>query len=209
MKISLNARLAGIALAATLFGPLAQAGGNVLQLAFLRAAPGQIQSDGDPGHGQAEPEIPAARKAIDAVDFLDGNNPDRQRLQRIDEATRHLPYDANGFPDWMKALNRGLIKPRAGLNEKDRMEVLDLDIVMRNTKEMPFVKFPHRSHTEWLACSNCHPDPFLPRAGSSEIRMANIFRGQFCGKCHDRVAFVTFFSCDRCHSQPQKSAPKP
>ena len=80
---------------------------------------------------------------------------------------------------------------------------------MRNTKEMPFVKFPHRSHTEWLACANCHPDPFPTKAGSSEIRMANIFRGQFCGKCHDRVAFVTFFSYQHCHSQPQKAATKP
>ncbi|HLO61499.1 MAG TPA: c(7)-type cytochrome triheme domain-containing protein, partial [Azonexus sp.] len=124
------------------------------------------------------------------------------------EATRHLPYDANGFPDWMKALNKGLIKPRASLNGKDKMEVIDLDIVMRNTKEMPFVKFPHRSHTEWLACSNCHPDPFPTKAGASQIRMVNIFRGQFCGKCHDRVAFVTFFSCDRCHSQPQNQPPK-
>lgn len=209
MKISPHARLGSIAIAAALTCSFAQAGGNVLQLAFLRAAPGQMQSDIDSVHDRPATETPAARKAIDSVDFLDANNPDRHRLQRIDEATRHLPYDANGFPDWMAALNKGLIKPRAGLNEKESMEVLDLDIVMRNTKEMPFVKFPHRSHTEWLACSNCHPAPFLPKAGSSEIRMANIFRGQFCGKCHDRVAFVTFFSCDRCHSQPQKSAPKP
>lgn len=193
---------------AMLFCSPCHAGGNVLQLAFLRAAP-QAQSDADQGYAHAEPEIPAARKAIDTVNFLDENNPDRDRLQRIEEATRHLPYDANGFPDWMKALNKGLIKPRAGLREKDRMEVLDLDIIMRNTKEMPFVKFPHRSHTEWLACANCHPDPFPTKAGTSEIRMVNIFRGQFCGKCHDRVAFVTFFSCDRCHSQPQKAAPKP
>jgi hypothetical protein len=39
--------------------------------------------------------------------------------------------------------------------------------------------------------------------------MINIFRGQYCGKCHDRVAFVTFFSCYRCHSQPQNPPPPP
>lgn len=196
-------------LAASLLCSSAQAADTILQLAFLRAAPGQLQADSPAVHAHAEPEVPPARKAIDAVNFLDENNPDRNRLQRIEEATRHLPYDANGFPDWMKALNKGLIKPRASLNGKEKMEVLDLDIVMRNTKEMPFVKFPHRSHTEWLACSNCHPDPFPTKAGASEIRMVNIFRGQFCGKCHDRVAFVTFFSCDRCHSQPQKTPPLP
>ena len=148
--------------------------------------------------------MPAARKTIDSVNFLDENNPDRLRLQRIEEATRDLPYDANGFPDWMKALNKGLIKPRSSLIGNEQMQLLDLDVIMRNTKEMPFVKFPHRSHTEWLACSNCHPDPFPAKAGSSAIRMADIFRGKYCGKCHDRVAFITFFSCHRCHSQPQK-----
>lgn len=177
---------------------------DLIQLAFLRAAPGQVEQTERSEEVAPEQSVPAARRAIDSINFLDEDNPDRLRLQRIEEATRNLPYDANGFPDWMKALNNGLIKPRSSLTGKEKMEVLDLDVIMRNTKEMPFVKFPHRSHTEWLACSNCHPDPFQAKAGSSEIRMANIFRGQFCGKCHDRVAFITFFSCQRCHSQPQK-----
>jgi len=180
-----------------------------LQIAFLRAAPAQEVPVEPAVVTPPEPNVPAARKAIDSVNFLDDNNPDRLRLQRIEEATRDLPYDANGFPDWMKALNKGLIKPRSGLRGNEKMEVLDLDVIMRNTREMPFVKFPHRSHTEWLACSNCHPDPFLTKTGSTQIRMADIFRGQFCGKCHDRVAFITFFSCDRCHSQPQKTLAKP
>lgn len=147
--------------------------------------------------------LPAARQAIDGIDHYDPTNPDRARLQRIDEATRHLPYDSNGFPDWMRALRQGLIKPRSGLNANDTMETLDLDVVMRNTKDMPHVRFPHRAHTEWLACSNCHPKPFPTTKGTLEIRMNNIFRGEYCGQCHDRVAFITFFSCDRCHSVPQ------
>jgi c(7)-type cytochrome triheme protein len=196
-------RLIGALLLASLLAPAAQA--------FLRAAPGSAPA-ADPvtRHVQPESQVPAARRAIDTVRHHDLANPDYQRLQRIDEATRDLPYDANGFPDWMQALNRGLIKPRAGLSGKEKMEVLDLDIIMRNTKEMPFVRFPHRSHTEWLACSNCHPDLFPTKAGSSTIQMSNIFRGEYCGKCHDRVAFVTFFSCCRCHSQPQPGkAPLP
>ena len=183
-----------------------------MRLAFLRPAAPQVeQAETIAEHAQPPDRGPAARKAIDSVNLLDENNPDRHRLQRIDEATRGLPYDANGFPDWMKALNSGLIKPRSGLSGNEKMEVLDLDIVMRNTKEMPFVKFPHRSHTLWLACSNCHPDLFPAKAGGSTIRMVNIFRGEFCGKCHDRVAFITFFSCNRCHSvaQPEKIPPKP
>lgn len=195
-------RLVLLGLAALLSLPAEAAGGEVLRLAFLRAAAPQVDAD-EAAPAAAGREIPEARRAIDTVDLYDPANPDRQKLQRIDEATRHLPYDANGFPDWMKALNDGLIKPRSKLGGGEAMEVLDLDVVMRNTREMPFVKFPHRSHTLWLACSNCHPDPFPAKAGATAIRMADIFRGQFCGKCHDRVAFITFFSCVRCHSVPQ------
>jgi c(7)-type cytochrome triheme protein len=148
----------------------------------------------------------AARRAIDRASFYDPANPDLQHLQRLEEVTRGMPFDANGFPDWMRALREGWINPRTSLKGQGKMEVLDLDVIMRNTKEMPNVRFPHRPHTLWLDCSNCHPAPFKPVAGSNEIRMADIFRGNFCGMCHDRVAFITFFSCSRCHSVPQGSA---
>lgn len=144
-------------------------------------------------------------RSLTNTEFLDPANPGLRLLQRYDDAVRELPMDGNGFPDWMRALNERKIEPRSGLKEGDRMEVLDLDVVMRNTKEMPNVRFPHRSHTLWLACSNCHPQPFQAKAGSNSIAMADIFRGKFCGMCHDRVAFVTFFSCYRCHNSPQQS----
>lgn len=147
-----------------------------------------------------------ARRTLERESYYDPGNPDLGRLQRIEEATAILPHDSNGFPDWMRALREGSITPRESLGGKGKMEVLDLDIIMRNTKEMPHVRFPHKSHTLWLACTNCHPDPFQPVAGSTAIRMADIFRGQYCGKCHDRVAFITFFSCQRCHSVPQQGS---
>jgi c(7)-type cytochrome triheme protein len=67
---------------------------------------------------------------------------------------------------------------------------------------MPYVKFPHNSHTEWLACSNCHDKLFIPKAGANPITMEKIFRGEYCGTCHDRIAFITHTSCERCHSVP-------
>lgn len=179
-----------------------------LLLAFLRPAANEAVSSPSASEQKSNNQS-QARRAIDDVELYDKNNPDNVKLQRINEATRELPYDANGFPDWMRALNEGLITPRTGLRGSEKMEVLDLDIVMRNTKEMPYVRFPHRSHTLWLACSNCHPEPFEPRAGSTKILMADIFRGEYCGKCHDRVAFITFFSCSRCHSVPQTTGTSP
>jgi len=177
------------------------------QSGFLRAVPPSAESLPDENNAIAgDGEAHAARRTIELTDFYDPANPDYRTLQRHNDATRGLPRDPVGFPDWMRALSQGAISPRSDLSGKGKMEVLDLDVIMRNTKEMPNVRFPHRSHTLWLACSNCHPAPFAPIAGGNQIRMADIFRGQFCGMCHDRVAFVTFYSCARCHSVPQANS---
>jgi c(7)-type cytochrome triheme protein len=170
--------------------------------AFLRATPKSAVAAPDAAPDAPRPDAGHdARRILDESDVHDPDNPEAARLQRIGEATRDLPYDATGFPDWMRALSEGLIQPRSDLRGTQGMEVLDLDIIMKNTKEMPHVRFPHRSHTLWLACANCHPAPFASIAGSTHIRMSDIFRGQYCGMCHDRVAFITFFSCNRCHSE--------
>jgi c(7)-type cytochrome triheme protein len=136
------------------------------------------------------------------TNFYDAANPDFYKLQQSSEVAAMLPLDKKGAIDWMTALRGGKITPRASLNGEQKMQVLDLDVVMHNTKEMPYVKFPHNSHTQWLACSNCHDKIFVPKAGANEISMTKIFAGQFCGTCHDRVAFLTTYSCERCHSVP-------
>lgn len=143
-----------------------------------------------------------ARAADAPEEFHDSANPGLPQLQKPTDALAGLPLDKRGAVDWMKALRSGAIKPRADLDGKKKQEVLDLDVVLKNTKEMPYVKFPHNSHTEWLACSNCHDSLFLPKAGANQISMDKIFRGEFCGACHGRVAFITHFACERCHSIP-------
>lgn len=182
------------------------------QVGYLRPAPTVVP---EPPRGQsasgsvaASESAHVARRTLETNEIHDPANPDRKYLQQYREATRNLPHDAVGFPDWMRALREGTINPRKGISGTESMDVLDLDIIMRNTREMPNVRFPHNSHTMWLDCSNCHPVPFIPVAGANQIRMADIFRGQYCGMCHDRVAFVTFFSCDRCHSVPQGTTGK-
>lgn len=139
----------------------------------------------------------------DADEIYDRANPDLHLLQKSKQALANFALDKKSAVDWMTALGSGAIKPRADLGGEGKMQVLDLDIVMKNTKEMPHVKFPHNSHTQWLACSNCHDQIFVPKAGANAVDMTKIFNGQYCGACHDRVAFRTFFSCERCHSVPQ------
>lgn len=148
-------------------------------------------------------EMHPARQSIEKNRIYDETNPALVQLQQIDEATHDLKKDPLGFPDWMAAIRSGAITPRAGLSESAKMNLLDLDVVMKNTKGMPYVLFPHQSHTMWLDCSNCHPAPFAEKAGSTPITMGSIFQGKYCGMCHDRIAFITFFSCTRCHKVPQ------
>lgn len=183
--------------------------GDLMMLAALKAAPNVppvLDDSSEANVAVVEPEVHPARMALERNPIHDESNPDFHRLQRIDEATRELKRDAVGFPDWMAALRSGAIMPRAGLSPTEKMHTFDLNVVMTNTKEMPHVLFPHLSHTLWLDCSNCHPNPFVPKAGANQVSMSEIFRGRYCGMCHDRVAFITFFACNRCHSVPQAAS---
>ena len=102
----------------------------------------------------------------------------------------------------------GLVEPRADLLGESKMSVLNLDIIMKNTQNMPWVKFPHDRHTKWLDCANCHPAIFIPKQGANPITMNKVLRGEYCGVCHDKVAFA-LFTCERCHSVPHEgSGPK-
>jgi len=81
---------------------------------------------------------------------------------------------------------------------------MDLDVLREVKASVPDVIFPHRQHTEWLACSNCHPAIFIPQKGANQINMSGILLGQQCGVCHGKVSFpITTKSCKKCHSQPK------
>lgn len=173
----------------------------------LRAVP-QAESEPLPQSADMPAASATAEAGADADRFYDRSNPDLHKLQKGAEMRAGLPLDKRGAIDWMGALRSGAIAPRASLDGKARPEVLNLDVILKNTKEMPYVKFPHNSHTEWLACSNCHDKLFVPKAGANPITMEKIFRGEYCGACHDRVAFITHYACERCHSVPQGDGKK-
>ena len=115
------------------------------------------------------------------------------------------------YVDWVKALNDGLLQPRY-----DRFDptveplVMDLDIVREVKASMPDVVFPHKPHTQWLHCSNCHPKIFIPQRNANVINMSAILLGQKCGVCHGKVSFpITTKSCTKCHSKPKPADWKP
>lgn len=115
-----------------------------------------------------------------------------------------LPKDNAGNVDWVKSLRQGIIKPKDSLDpRKPTTPVIDLDIVFKVKGDLPDVVYPHYPHTEWLACSNCHPKIFIMQAGANKVTMKKIEEGQFCGRCHGIVAFP-LSNCTRCHSKPKR-----
>lgn len=122
------------------------------------------------------------------------------RLQQPEEAMRSLPRANDGnFVNWVKALKSGAIEPRAEVETAGQMKLDKLEVTFRNTGSMPTVTFSHTVHTEWLACSNCHDALFKRKAGTTDIRMIDIFKGKSCGVCHGNVAFPPG-QCFRCHN---------
>jgi c(7)-type cytochrome triheme protein len=114
--------------------------------------------------------------------------------------------NAGNRVDWVKALNEKKLSPRADKQDlKAEMAVLDLNIVREVKGSMPDVVFPHRQHTQWLDCSNCHPSIFIPQKGANQMSMASIMLGQKCGVCHGTVAFP-ISECRLCHSKSKEPA---
>lgn len=146
--------------------------------------------------------VRSAAAIPDQNTFYDEENPVYQTLQKANQALQGFPLIRKpGELDWGEALSSGLIQPRASLSGSGEMMVLDFDIVMKDTKSTPYVRFSHRTHTQWLECSNCHRQIFIPMINANPISMAAILEGKYCGVCHNTVAFPTT-DCERCHNVP-------
>jgi c(7)-type cytochrome triheme protein len=134
---------------------------------------------------------------------------DPARLQReFQAATRNLPRDVFGGVDWEKAEAERAVRPvdyLDGISIPRRALQMDRE-VQRDSKVgwMSKVIFSHRKHAVWNGCEVCHPEIF-PKTRSGEVHytMLEIAAGQYCGVCHDKVAFP-IGDCRRCHTEPVK-----
>ena len=80
------------------------------------------------------------------------------------------------------------------------------DVVLDRYKEIMAevglspVVFPHWTHRIQFKCKACHESIFVMQKGASDITMAAIIDGEFCGNCHNgKIAWDALY-CDRCHS---------
>ncbi|MBL8362608.1 MAG: c-type cytochrome [Rubrivivax sp.] len=145
---------------------------------------------------------PAAESGIH-----DPTNDMTAQLQPPAQAFSGLPKSmAGNHVDWVKALDSKAIAPRWDRADPAAAAiVMDLNIVREVKGSMPDVVYPHKQHTEWLECSNCHPKIFQPQKGANQISMASILLGQACGTCHGKVAFPVS-ECRLCHSRKKAVA---
>lgn len=130
----------------------------------------------------------------------DPRNPGLAQLQQPADALKTLPGDfAGNMVNWVKAIESGAINPRTSILPETVVRTLDQDIIISKYGSMPAVKFPHRQHTLWLDCSNCHDQLFKPKIGANKFSMVAILNGEQCGLCHGAVSFP-LTECNRCHS---------
>jgi len=198
--------------------------------AAAAAAPAAAPAPAAPAAAPADPAPrPAVASESDAVDvnafnrlLKPGGGFNRPAMESgihdpANDATPTLQPPARAFAtlpkspagnhvDWVKALDAKAIQPRWDRSDpKAAAVVMDLNIVREVKGSMPDVVYPHKQHTEWLDCSNCHPALFVPQKGANQISMAAILLGQKCGVCHGKVAFPVS-ECRLCHSKKKDPA---
>lgn len=142
--------------------------------------------------------------AIAKDDLHDPQSPAVGVLQEPAEALGALgalaPDAVGNQVRWVRALDQGAIQPRTNILPETKVNLRTTEILLVNTAHMGLVKFPHRQHTAWLDCSNCHGNGiFEQKAGATRIGMLRVLAGEKCGLCHGAVAFP-LTECDRCHS---------
>jgi len=77
------------------------------------------------------------------------------------------------------------------------------DLTFTPKNALPVI-FSHEKHVNRkdLKCPDCHYQYFEMAKGSSEMGMAKITKGEFCGRCHNgRLSFGVKDrkNCSRCH----------
>lgn len=139
----------------------------------------------------------------------DPRGPAIKQLQEPGDALSKLtPDNAGNMVRWVQSLEKNQINPRANIRPDTKIQVYDSDVLLNLKGGMPIVRFPHRQHTQWLDCTNCHDELFKKEPGANKLSMLSILNGEQCGVCHGAVSFP-LTECFRCHSVSRPGQQKP
>jgi c(7)-type cytochrome triheme protein len=108
----------------------------------------------------------------------------------------------NGI-DWEAAESSGLIKPIDFLEgisiQRQPLKAQKDFSIEANVSWVSDVIFSHKKHAFWNGCEVCHPEIFPIKKVATRYTMFEIDSGEYCGVCHDKVAFP-IIDCQRCHT---------
>lgn len=168
--------------------------------------------EGVPPDGKEPPPEPVVRKprrapyvAQKAIQIAEEKVEEKPEMPDWGALYKTLPRQEDGSVDWDGALEKKTIAPRPGTDPKAAEQtVFDYNVELVPEGLPAFkVVFPHKPHTEWLGCPNCHTEIFQMKRGADQMTMAQILGGEFCGRCHGKVSFA-LTSCARCHTAMPK-----
>lgn len=139
----------------------------------------------------------------------DPKSPALTQLQEPGEALSVLPGDHRAGDKilWGEALMKGMISPRSNIYPETKFTLRETEILLNKNGSAGAVRFPHKDHTLWLDCVNCHDKIFQMESGSNKYSKLAILNGEQCGVCHGAIAFP-LIECKRCHIASRKS-PQP
>jgi c(7)-type cytochrome triheme protein len=120
--------------------------------------------------------------------------------------TEKLPKrSVGGLIDWEEAEAQGVIQPidfLPGVSVERPSLTAQKDFSIPSSGWMSDIIFSHKKHALWNGCEVCHPDIFPSvKKGMLKYTMFQICEGQYCGVCHNHVAFP-LNDCQRCHTHP-------
>ncbi|MCX8030747.1 MAG: NapC/NirT family cytochrome c [Thermodesulfovibrionales bacterium] len=61
------------------------------------------------------------------------------------------------------------------------------------------VEFSHDFHTSAFSCNDCHDKIWQMKKFSKRMTMDEMYKGKYCGKCHDGKSAFSSSDCDKCH----------
>jgi c(7)-type cytochrome triheme protein len=117
-----------------------------------------------------------------------------------------LPRTDGGDIAWVKALDDKVIAPKPGIADDAKDEdATDMDTELATSGQAEYkVMFPHKAHTEWMACPACHTGIFEMEKGKTKMTMDAMNAGAQCGACHGKVAAPDLTACPVCHKEMGK-----
>jgi c(7)-type cytochrome triheme protein len=147
-----------------------------------------------------------AKEATGICEKCHSPKKDADREASFQRFAGKMPTDRFGNRiNWEKAEADGLLTladSLEGLPKKRTPLAKQKDFTLETKLAgIPEIIFSHRKHAVWNGCEMCHPDIFGIKKGAVKYSMVEISAGQYCGVCHDKVAFP-IRDCQKCHLKP-------